>query len=59
MKEKRNQKFIGGFIEKVKAKAMAQARAKNPAILSMPTIGQLENHIERGLYGKGGNAKKK
>ena len=62
MNKKRNQKFIGGFIKELKAKVMAQARAKgnkNPAILSMPTIGQLGNHIERELYGKGGEAKKK
>ena len=62
MNKKRNQKFIGGFIKELKAKVMAKARAqgnKNPATLSMPTIGQLENHIERELYGKGGKAKKK
>jgi len=62
MKEKRNQKFIGGFMKKLKAKAMAQARAQgntSPSTLSMPTIGQLDNYIERELYGKGGSVKKK
>ena len=64
--EKRQQKSFGGFIrelgEKAKAKAMAQARAQAsnaPATLTMPTIGQLDTHLERELYGKGGKAKKK
>ena len=62
MGDKRNQKFIGGFMKKLKEKAMAQARAQAnnaPATLTMPTIGQLDTHIERELYGKGGKAKKK
>jgi len=60
--EKRQQKSFGGFIrelgEKAKAKAMAQA-SNAPATLTMPTIGQLDTHLERELYGKGGKAKKK
>jgi hypothetical protein len=58
VKGKRNQKFIGGFMKELKAKVVAQGN-KNPATLSMPTIGQLDNYIERGLYGTGGGVKKK
>lgn len=60
--EKRQQKSFGGMLEKLanKVKAQARAQASNaPPILMMPTIGQLDTHIERELYGKGGKAKKK